>query len=445
MADEPPLVGIEDFVKWTLGLPKVTRTLKKVVLDPWASSAVSDGLAAHMMTSAFYASLVSDEGRWPKVALTARSSKPSATIALFNPPVTADAVSIAKLAHAVSPSCRLACEEIDGSPMLTGILPSMGFGLGTVVTQRERGGPPKRILIPSFKVTIRGPGHIDVLCDRGAFSYRGGKVESYSSILSSRALERLAAVMESRLTNLLGDEFASKGDADVEHRLARVQDPGLGELRRKGLAIGELLRKGVKAEVPTDCRIQLIIAELVWRIAELGHGGMLIVTDRPESPALSYRYPISQRRLQKAMVRYWRTAAEDGQGTPRVPVGRSPGTPSVYEGSNITEYMAATAQLSGTDGAIVLGTDLSLHGFGAMIDNAPVDESQLTFIDGNGRTINHASLVENEGMRHQSALSFVKREEGVVVFVVSQDGPITVLENRGGVVRCEKGLRAEGL
>ena len=195
MAGEPPMVGIEDFVKRTLGLPKVTRTLKKVVLDPWAFSGVSDGLAAHMMTSAFYASLISDEGRWPKVALSACSSKPRATIALLDPPVTADAVSIAKLAHAVSPSCRLACAEIDGSPMLIGILPSMGFGLGTFATRRDRSGPPRRSLIPSFKVTIRGPGHIDVLCDRGAFSYRGGKVESYSSILSSRAFERLAAVM----------------------------------------------------------------------------------------------------------------------------------------------------------------------------------------------------------------------------------------------------------
>ncbi len=345
MADELPLVGIEDFVKWTLGLPKVNRMLKKVVLDPWAVSAVSDGLAAHMMTSAFYASLVSDEARWPKVALTACSSKPSATIALFNPPVTADAVSIAKLAHAVSPWCRLACAEIDGSPMLIGILPSMGFGLGTFVTPRDRSGAPKHPH-PSFKVTIRGPGHIDVLCDRGAFSYRGGKVESYSSILSSRALERLAVVMESRLTNLLGDEFASRGDADVEHHLARVQDPAIGELLRKGLAIGELLRKGVKAEVPTDCRIQLTIAELVWRIAELGHGGMLIVTDRPESPALSYRYPISRRRLQKAMVRYC-AAAEDGHGTSRVPLGESPGTPSVHEGLSLTEDVAATAQLAG--------------------------------------------------------------------------------------------------
>ena len=197
--------------------------------------------------------------------------------------------------------------------------------------------------------------------------------------------------------------------------------------------------------MPTDCRIQLIIAELIWRITELGHGGMLIVTDRPESPTLSYRYPILQRRLQRAMVRYWRAAAEDGHGSSRVPPGQSPGTPSLYEGLSVREYIAATAQLAGTDGAIVLGTDLSLHGFGALIDNVPVDEAGLGFIDGNDEIISRASIVKNKGVRHQSALSFVNREEGVVVFVVSQDGPITVLENRGGVVRCEKGLRAEGL
>jgi hypothetical protein len=445
MTDEFPLMGIEEFVKRTLELPKVTRTLKKVVLDPWSSSGISDELAGHMMTSAFYASLIRDEGRCPKVALSACNSRPRSTIALFNPPVTADAVSIAKLAHAVSPSCRLACAEIDGSPMLIGILPSLGFGLGTFVTRRDRSGPPKRSLIPSFKVTIRGPGHIDVLCDRGAFSYRGGKVESYSSILSSRALERLAAVTDNRLATLLGREFASKRDADLEYRHARIQDPALGELLRKGLAIGELVRKGVKAEVPTDCRIQLIIAELLWRIAELGHGGMVIVTDRPESPALSYRYPISHRRLQKAMLRSWRSGAEDVHGTLHVPIARSPVTPAAQEGLSLTEYIAAMAQLAAIDGATVLGTDLSLHGFGAMIDNSPVDGTQLKFINGIDNIIHQTSITKNKGMRHQSALSFAMREEGVVIFVVSQDGPIMVLENQGGVVRCEKGLRAEGL
>lgn len=80
-----------------------------------------------------------------------------------------------------------------------------------------------------------------------------------------------------------------------------------------------------------------------------------------------------------------------------------------------------------------------------MIGNAPVDETRLRFIDGNDESISHASIIQNKGVRHQSALSFVMREEDVVIFVVSQDGLITVLENRGGVIRCETGLRAEGL
>ena len=42
MADEPPLVGIDEFVKRTLGLPKVTRTLKKVVLEPWSPLGIGE-------------------------------------------------------------------------------------------------------------------------------------------------------------------------------------------------------------------------------------------------------------------------------------------------------------------------------------------------------------------------------------------------------------------
>ena len=92
-----------------------------------------------------------------------------------------------------------------------------------------------------------------------------------------------------------------------------------------------------------------------------------------------------------------------------------------------------------------MGTDFSLHGFGAIIDKATVDESTVAFIDGAGNSINYASILKNKGSRHQSALSFVMREEGSVVFVISQDGNVTVLENQRGVVRVERGLRADGL
>ena len=70
---------------------------------------------------------------------------------------------------------------------------------------------------------------------------------------------------------------------------------------------------------------------------------MLIVTDRPESPALSYRYPIVQRRLQKAILRYWRAAAESGHGTSHVPLGSPSGHSAVHEGLSLREYIAGAA------------------------------------------------------------------------------------------------------
>ena len=304
----------------------------------------------------------------------------------------------------------------------------MSVLLGTFVTQSAR-------TFSSFKVAIRGPGNIDVICEKGVLTYKAGVISQYQSILSSKALERLAAVMDSRVAILLGDEFQSQVDKGIENRLAKIANP----------AITDQLRKGLKAEVAADSKTQLVISELVWRISEMGHGGILIVTDRPDSQTLSYKYPTKSGRLQSAIVRYWKAAYQDGYGTTRVPPSHSPGIALVHEGVVLRECVAATAQLAGTDGAIVLGTDFSLHGFGAIIDKAVVDESKVKFIDSAGNSISYASILETKGSRHQSALSFVMREEGAVVFVVSQDGHVMVLENQGDIVRVERGFRTDDL
>jgi hypothetical protein len=240
--------------------------------------------------------------------------------------------------------------------------------------------------------------------------------------------------MDSRVAILLGDELQAQMDEDLENRLANTDNP----------VIADLLRKGLKAEVPADSRTQLVLSELVWRISEMGHGGILIVTDRPDSQTLSYKYSTESGRLQNAVVRYWKAAYQDGYGTTRVPLSHSPGADLIHEGVMLRESVAATAQLSGTDGAIVLGTDFSLHGFGAIIDKAAADETKIAFIDGSGNSVKYETILKNKGSRHQSALSFVIREEGAVVFVVSQDGNVTVFENQEGVVRVEMELRADG-
>jgi hypothetical protein len=45
-------------------------------------------------------------------------------------------------------------------------------------------------------------------------------VSQYQSILSSKALERLAAVMDSRVAVLLGEAFHAQVDGGIETRLA---------------------------------------------------------------------------------------------------------------------------------------------------------------------------------------------------------------------------------
>jgi hypothetical protein len=418
MTNEVVQTTIDGFVQRTKPLLQGMRELlsNRPVGD--IVYAISDESASHVIRACFYASMTSDEGKWPRVTLQACSSDASAEhIANLNPPLAVNAPTIAKLAHSLNGWCSLGITELNGIPMIVGILPPVSVLLGTFVTQRATS-------FSTFKISIRCPGNIDVICENGILSYKAGVVSQYQSILSSKALERLAAIMETRVAKLaqsLGKELGTQAIKRDEQRIsARATSKTL------------------------DSKAQLVVSELVWRISEIGLGGILVVTNRPESSALSYKYPTNTGRLQGAVVGYWRAAHEDSIRT----CAPSPYTPSstlIHEGVMLRECLAATARLAGTDGAIVLGTDFSLHGFGALIGKSDVDESNVDFIDGAGNPIRNASIVSDRGSRHQSAVSFIIREEGVVVFVVSQDGHVTVLENHGGVVRVETELRADGV
>jgi hypothetical protein len=427
-SEAPARAGIDEFVERTKPLLEKMRRLHERRLLGIFPYKITDEFASELIKSCFYASMISDEGRWPLLTVGVCGADPKQPIAALDPPVPADPTAIAKLAHTVNDWCSLGVADVNGRPTVVGVLPSMSVRTGTFVTQSVK-------TFSALKVVIRGPGNLDVVCEEGVLTYKAGVVSQYESILSSKVLERLAAVMDGQVTILLGEDFRSKVDEGIEQRLANVSNP----------EIARLLRESMKAQVPADSKAQLVLSELVFRISEMRHGGILIVTSRPETPVLSYKYRTKTGRLQNAVVRYWRAAHEDGHGTSRVSPSQSPGPGLVHEGILLRECVAATAQLAGTDGAVVLGPDFSLLGFGAIIDKAAVDESSVKFIDGADGTITYGSILANKGSRHQSALSFVMREEGSAVFVISQDGHVTVLENQGGVVRCERGLRAEGL
>jgi hypothetical protein len=113
----------------------------------------------------FYASMTSDEGRWPQVSLHSRGREnASQRIASFEPPIVATATTIAKLAHTVTDLCSLEFADVEEEPVIVGILPSLSALLGTFITQRAK-------TFSSFKVAIRGPGNIDVICEKVVLTY----------------------------------------------------------------------------------------------------------------------------------------------------------------------------------------------------------------------------------------------------------------------------------
>lgn len=83
-------------------------------------------------------------------------------------------------------------------------------------------------------------------------------------------------------------------------------------------------------------------------------------------------------------------------------------------------------QLGATDGCVVLDRRLDLKGFGAKID-WPHDATFLPLIDArNGQQITEEQIEQGMGTRHRSACRLAQVLPGTIVFVISQDGDLTV-------------------
>jgi hypothetical protein len=101
-----------------------------------------------------------------------------------------------------------------------------------------------------------------------------------------------------------------------------------------------------------------------------------------------------------------------------------------------------TARLSAIDGALILGSDLHILGFGAEIvgdASAPVRAYEVAGHAQRGQTW-PAIDSESFGMRHRSALRSVATAEGTAAFVVSQDGTVSFFWRQGDRVLVKRGV-----
>lgn len=96
---------------------------------------------------------------------------------------------------------------------------------------------------------------------------------------------------------------------------------------------------------------------------------------------------------------------------------------------------------AGTDGAIVLRTDLSVEGFGAEIVLDKVKPAKAFEVDHPMQSVGLSELdTEQMGMRHRSAIRLCGAEPNLVVFVVSQDGGVSLVWSKNGNVYFKSGV-----
>jgi len=100
----------------------------------------------------------------------------------------------------------------------------------------------------------------------------------------------------------------------------------------------------------------------------------------------------------------------------------------------LVEGASFVAGLAGTDGAIVMQTDMTLVGFGAEIAVEPRVPAPVLEVPPHGQEGAREVSAVRYGMRHRSALWLCAMAPDTSAFVVSQDGGVSFIFGQGGQV-----------
>ena len=112
----------------------------------------------------------------------------------------------------------------------------------------------------------------------------------------------------------------------------------------------------------------------------------------------------------------------------------------------LAESCIFVGKLSGVDGAILLSSDLKLQGFGTEIRLDKISSDTKVYKVRQYMENNNDELeLEQFGMRHRSAIKLCSICEGVIAFVISQDGNISLVWNKDGKVFFKSDIKTSNL
>ena len=107
----------------------------------------------------------------------------------------------------------------------------------------------------------------------------------------------------------------------------------------------------------------------------------------------------------------------------------------------VAQACSFVGNLAGTDGAIIIRTDLTVEGFGAEIVLDKVKPAKAFEVDHPMQEEGLRELdTEQMGMRHRSAIRLCGTSPDLVVFVVSQDAGVSLVWSKDGAVYFKAGV-----
>jgi len=180
-------------------------------------------------------------------------------------------------------------------------------------------------------------------------------------------------------------------------------------------------------------RESVVLLRLGRALLSHGHGGALFVMAGDasnQSFTVKYKVEPASVCLSQALAAAW---DDDADGAVDLPLPAFEWQRREYARNRLPEAIATVARLSAVDGAVLLGADLSLRGFGTFVaigeGDSPILATEFR-IGGTGvlEKVRQLPAGKTGGARHQSAVKFVASHRGQsVAFVASQDGMLTLL------------------
>lgn len=342
-------------------------------------------LCGALFQAVFYASLRREEGRFSKidVAFTGSRVPGGDTCIPFAIMTPCTEATLAKLAPAIETrSTRIGVLELGGELVIWGLVHD-----GSAKFDLVRGEAFSAAETPALHVSSGEVGHL-------------------------------------RVESLFGLIFEFRG--------GRVQDPPLPVFDEPGLVADRLKRSmpvfepiaGPNPRAHRQFTYPATLRRLLRLAREHQRGACILLVSAREAVSglrIETEIPEGATALTRALESM---AGEETWKLQRPPV---PADSLEVVTRAYRDALAMIAQLTAVDGAVLLGYDLTVLGFGATIQSLEAKSVlRAANLDGTGRT-----AFAGVGHRHKSAAAFCSANASAAAFVISEDGPISCMVRDG--------------